>query len=184
MKTIILINLISVVATSLSIYGSKLCVKGNYAKANKTFVLGNSTNIAVALSTGNIAFLIGQYMLRYYTINMIEDKKFKNIAGLLVLIILAIIGINTDSLNIDFNIYELIGTIGAILGTKRMIKGDIKNMSYYWIIADIVFFYVGMHYMIGGLIIASLMFTLHGAQRLRVETATNMFDKIMMYKLF
>jgi hypothetical protein len=184
MKTIIIINVISVVATVLSIYGSKLCVKGNYGKANKVFVLGNSMNIAVALSCGNIAFLLGQYMLRYYTINMIEDKMFKNIAGLLVLTILAVIGINTNILNIDFNIFELIGTIGAILGTKRMIKGDIKNMSYWWIIADLVFFYVGIDYMIGGLIVASLMFTLHGVQRLRVEKATNMFDKVMMLKLF
>lgn len=184
MKAIIIINVLSVVATCLSVYGSKLVVKGEYNKANKSFVLGNSTNIAVALSTGNIAFLIGQYMLRYYTINMIEDKKFKLIAGLIVLIILAIIGINTNSLNIDFNIYELIGTIGAILGTKRMIKGDYKNMSYYWIVADLVFFYVGLDYKLLGLIYASFMFTLHGCIRLRKETATNWFDKIMMFKLF
>lgn len=184
MKTIIIINVLSVVATCLSVYGSKQVVKANYDRANKSFVLGNSTNIAVALSTGNIAFLIGQYMLRYYTINMIEDKKFKIIAGLIVLVILAILGINTESLNIDFNIYELIGTIGAILGTKRMIKGDLKNMSYYWILADLVFFYVGCDYKLIGLIYASFMFTLHGAQRLRKEVATNWFDKIMMYKLF
>jgi len=183
---ILIINIISAVATVAAIKGSREVVKGNYDFANKLFIAGNSLNIATAISIGNVPLLVGQYMLRFYTIKMLNNKKYTSYTGIGLLIILGILGINTDSLTLDMSAWEFLGTLGAIAGTKRMLKYDFKNMSYWWIVADLIFLYIGLKHSLIGLTIASFMFTLHGCQRLRKEDRSkfNTMDKILNYKLF
>lgn len=161
-------SLISFTAMGLAVYGSKLFVKGEFTYGAQLFLIGNSLNILLGFSIGNIWLSIAQFGLLWFTlpmVNYVEHMKFYKVL---------FIGIATVALSMNYSVLEfvaspmdIVATIGAWYGAYCMSKANWKVMAIMWILADIGFLYIGITEGLYGLAIQATIFVYHGYLRLR-----------------
>jgi hypothetical protein len=167
---LIIINIMSAVACYCAIIGSKQFTPkvDKPLLGAKYFVVGNSINIIIGLSLGNIPFIFCQYMLRHFTVHLTQDdKKFMRLTYAMMIALLAVIGITNKELIISMPIIDSIGSALAILGAIALKRNKGTLMCWCWLVADIIFLYIGITNKLVGLSIASCFFIYHSILRLR-----------------
>ncbi len=158
-------QVLSLTAMTMAMSGSKDFVKEKYEIGSWKFMVGNTINIALGASLGDANLLLAQVGLMYYTLPMVQNKKYFKELLIFGLVLLIILGINSN-LNFSFNIIEILATTTAWLGAYAMSKGKFKLMGLAWIIADIGFVYIAYKLQLLGLGIQALVFVYHGYLRM------------------
>ena len=165
----LLVQLLSLTSLYLAYKGSKLFVESNFELGSKLFMLGNITNMAIALNLGNLYLFIAQSMLCYFTLNMISvnTKRFYTLMFVLLLTLILILGINNNIHFIYHDLIDIFGTITAVYGAYSMSKQRYTTMARMWILADLAFIIVAIKLGLIGLFIQSVIFCYHGYLRLK-----------------
>jgi hypothetical protein len=81
-------------------------------------------------------------------------------------VLLGIIGITSKELIITMPLIDSIGSVLAIVGAIALKKNKGALMSWCWLVADIIFLYVGVTNKLVGLSVASSFFIYHSILRL------------------
>lgn len=158
------LQLLNLVAMFAAMYGSYLFVKNEFEAGAKVFLLGNVTNIAVGLGVGDMGIVATQAALAGFTLPMYSDKRFSAVLAVQGIVLLTVLGITTE-LHVGFTLASFFGSVFAIYGAWRMSRHDFKTMAWMWIIADVLFVYVGVVDELPGLVIQSVVFIYHGILR-------------------
>jgi hypothetical protein len=174
MNEVTAVQVLNVFAMSFAMTGSALFVHGRYEEGAKTFLLGNAMNIAVAVGVGDVAFGAAQAALAGFTFPMFTDRKFVKLLGALFAGSLASVGI-AGSIHFTIDPVSFVGAVLAIYGAYAMSKAQWKVMAWMWIVADLLFIWVGIHHGLLGLTIQSLVFVYHGCLRVTGVKQTGLF---------
>jgi len=164
---------LNIVAMFAAMYGSYLFVKGSFEAGAKVFLIGNTINLAVGLGIGDMGIVATQAALAWYTLPMYSDKRFSSVLAILATVLLLVLGITTK-VHISLTLASGLGSVFAIYGAYRMSKHDYTTMAWMWIIADILFAYVGWVECLPGLFIQSLVFIYHDILRVMGKQLTDL----------
>ena len=169
------IQVLNVLASVFAITGSWVMTQERYEEGAQTFLLGNVINMAVAVGTGNVAFGLSQAALAFYTVPLYKSKPFTCfLVGMAV-----VLGLNlglSSHLYLEMDTVSMIAMPFAIVGAHAMSKHRFALMGWMWIIADVLFIYVGVKYNLLGLTIQSVIFVYHGYLRVTHKKQTGLFS--------
>jgi len=166
--------ILNVFAMFFAMVGSALFVHGRFEEGAKTFLLGNTMNIMVALGVGDVAFGLCQAVLAYYTLPMYKDKKFSWFLTAMAAILGLVIGISSG-FHFTLDAVSAVGAGLAIYGSYAMSKQRWNTMAWMWIFADLLFIWVGIQHGLIGLTIQSVVFVYHGILRVTGVKQTGLF---------
>ena len=169
------IQVLNVLASIFAVTGSGLMVHTRYEEGAKSFLLGNVINVAVAIGTGNIAFGLSQASLAYYTVPMYKSVRFTSFLVGMAIVLSMILGFSSH-LFLEMDIVSTIAMPFAIFGAYAMSKRWFGIMGWMWIIADLLFIYVGVKYNLLGLTLQSVIFVYHGILRVTHKKQTGLFS--------
>lgn len=167
------IQTLNIVAMFAAMYGSYLFVVNKFEAGAKVFLVGNAINVAVGLGIGDMGIVATQLALGWFTLPMYSNKKFTSCLSILAVALLAILGVTTE-MHAHFTWASSIGAVTAIYGAYRMSKHDYVTMAWMWIIADLLFAYVGWVDALPGLFIQSSVFVYHGILRVTGKQLTDL----------
>lgn len=169
------VQILSVFASFFAMTGSALMVReGREPEGARAFLLGNAMNIAVALGVGDVAFMAAQAALAGFTFPMFKDRKFNAILGAMFVSEITIVGI-AGSFHLTMDPVSFVGAVLAIWGAFAMMKHNWNLMGWLWIVADLLFLYVGYEHGLLGLMIQSAVFIYHGYLRVTHKKRTGLF---------
>ena len=168
------VQILSVLASIFAMSGSAYMVHQKYEDGAKAFLLGNTINIMVALSIGDLAFGLCQAALAWYTLPMYKSRAFSGLLVSICVVLLTSIGIS-QGFQFHMDPVSAFATPLAILGAWAMSKMRWDLMGWCWIVADLAFVHVGVSNGLIGLTIQSLVFTYHGYLRVTHRKQTGLF---------
>lgn len=168
------VQILSLFAMFFAMVGSALFVHGRFEEGAKTFLLGNTMNIMVALGVGDVAFGLCQAALAYYTLPMYKSRKFSAFLIAMAVVLFIALGISS-SFHLTVDLVSSIGAVLAIYGAYAMSKARWKTMAWMWIVADLLFIWVGISHGLIGLTIQSCVFVYHGILRVTGMKQTGLF---------
>lgn len=168
------VQILSVLASIFAMSGSALMVHQKYEDGAKAFLLGNTINIMVALSIGDLAFALCQATLAWYTLPMYKSRAFSGLLVAMAVVLLTSVGIS-KGFYFHMDPVSLFATPFAVIGAWAMSKMKLDMMGWMWIVADLAFVHVGMSNGLIGLTIQSLVFTYHGYLRVTHRKQTGLF---------
>jgi hypothetical protein len=170
----ITVQTLSVLASVFAMAGSAYMVHAKYEDGAKAFLLGNTINIMVALSIGDVAFALCQAALAWYTLPMYKSRVFSGILISMATVLLVSIGVS-KGFHFTLDPVSAMATPLAIIGAWAMSKQRYDLMGWMWIVADLAFVHVGVSNGLIGLTIQSLVFTYHGYLRVTHRKQTGLF---------
>lgn len=168
------IQILNVLAMVFAMTGSALFVHGRFEDGAKTFLLGNTINIMVALGVGDVAFGLCQAALAYYTLPMYKSPRFTGVLIGIAATLLVAIGVSSG-FHFTLDAVSAVGASLAIYGAYAMSKQRWSVMAWMWIVADLLFIYVGVQHSLIGLTIQSVVFVYHGILRVTKVKQTGLF---------
>ncbi len=168
------IQILNVLAMVFAMVGSALFVHGRFEEGAKTFLLGNTINIMVALGVGDVAFGLCQAVLAFYTLPMYKSRVFSGFLSGMAAVLLAVVGVS-GGFHFTMDPVSAVGAALAIYGAYAMSKQRWTTMAWMWIVADLLFIYVGVQHGLIGLTIQSTVFVYHGILRVTKVKQTGLF---------
>ena len=166
------LQFLNLVSALCALTGSYLYVKNQFVSGSKIFILGNVTNLAVSLATGNLGLATLMAAFVYYTAPIYvndDDALLYNLSSLTLFVVLFQHLQLSTAFQWEFDILSTLCAAIAIYGAHQMLRGNLVQMSIAWIVADLGFFVVGVLDGLWGLAIQSLFFVWHGYLRLRAS---------------
>jgi hypothetical protein len=154
----------NVIAMLLAIRGSSNFVREDFETGSWQFMVGNSINMVVGLSIGNIWLFIAQAALMFYTLELVQDNRTirYSLIAVLSIVLIGILGV-ADNFVIGYSsVIDAVATAMAIYGAYAMSRQNWTVMAWCWILADIGFLYVAVENGLVGLAIQSIAFIYHG----------------------
>ena len=149
-----------------AVCGSYLFTKDRFVDGAKVFTVGNVLNVCAAAAIGNVGLLLTMFGFMWFTVPMCNDENgdFGIPLAFIACVALHIMGISPKLfLGVDW--IGLVATAFALGGSYFVIKGRLIGMAWCWIIADIIFFYVGWRDSMWGLVAQSVVFIYYGGVR-------------------
>ena len=168
------IQILNGLAMVFAMVGSALFVHGRFEDGAKTFLLGNAINFMVALGVGDVALGLCQAALAYYTLPMYSSRKFSGFLIAILVVLGTAIGLSSGY-HFTMDPVSMVATPLAVYGAYAMSKQRFTTMAWMWIVADLLFIYVGVRHGLIGLTIQSAVFVYHGILRVTGVKQTGLF---------
>ena len=154
----------NIIALFSAIAGSWLMVKGQHRNAARMFTIGNILNFMVGIMVGNLALCFTMIGFTYYTTMLLTDTD-RIVTGFFGASLFPFAKPAPDVF-FQMDLIGLLATIMALYGSKCMVEGNIRMMCWMWILADLLFLYIGITTGLVGLAVQSIIFVYYSIIRL------------------
>lgn len=156
----------NLVAMMCAIVGSNLFTKDKFTTGAKVFTVGNVLNVASAAAVGNIGLLLTMLGFMWFTVPMYDDPDgdFSIPMAFIGCVLMTQMGIS-PKLFLGMDWLGLFAAVTALTGSYFAVVGRVIPMAWCWIVADIIFVYLGWRDALPGLVFQSIVFIYYGIVR-------------------